>query len=71
MGKAKTRSFNKNRQKNEIFMTREVAVSKVVSEFKKNNFGSDVRNIISLFGLSAEELSEAGATYEDLKICFL
>lgn len=48
-------------------MTRESAVSKVFSIF--NNKKSDKKeadNLISLFGLTAEELSEAGVCYEDL-----
>ena len=37
-----------------------------MSYIKENNHGDEPQAIITLFGLKAEELSEAGATYEDL-----
>lgn len=49
-------------------MTREDAVSKV-SNIIKNSIlkeSGTVSNLITLFGLSAEELSEAGVPYENL-----
>ena len=46
------------------FMTRESAVKEVVRRFKNNE---DVLDLITLFGLSAEELLEGGALYEEVK----
>ena len=45
-------------------MTRESAIKEVVRRFKNNE---DVLELITLFGLSAEELLEGGALYEDVK----
>lgn len=65
MGKAKKRILHKTNSN--LFMTREGAVSKVfniVSNPRKSRMEAD--NLITLFGLTAEELSEAGVSYEDL-----
>ena len=48
-------------------MTREETVQKIVKLFSSNNFDGEVKDMISLFGITAEELSEAGATFEELK----
>ncbi len=69
MGKAKARSFHKCKKYSSMIMTREDTVKKIVRHFGSNNFDRDVKNMISLFGITAEELSEAGATYEELKAC--
>lgn len=72
MGKCKKRTLHKTNSS--YFMTRETAVNNVFNMIKdskkksKNNF--DFKNaidMISLFGISAEELSEAGVPYENLK----
>ena len=47
-------------------MTRETAVSKVFTMLSKDNKRIEADNLITLFGLTAEELSEAGVPYEDL-----
>lgn len=49
-------------------MTRESAVSKVYDMLSdsKNKNRMEADNLITLFGLTAEELSEAGVCYEDL-----
>ncbi len=67
MGKAKKRILHKTNSS--VFMTREFAVSKVNSYLSgKRNFDRiQAENLITLFGLSAEELSEAGLGYEKLK----
>ena len=54
MGKAKKRILHKTNSN--LYMTRESAVSE----------SNTVSNLITLFGLSAEELSEAGVPYENL-----
>ncbi len=66
MGKAKKRILHKSNSN--LFMTRESAVSKVFSILNnsRNNNRVEADNLITLFGLTAEELSEAGVSYEDL-----
>ena len=44
--------------------TREEAVKKAVKSLKKHDVNED---LITLFGLSSEELLEAGASYEEVK----
>lgn len=45
-------------------MSREDAISEVVKRFKHNE---DVLDLVTMFGLSAEELLEGGALYEEVK----
>jgi len=65
MGKAKKRSFHLGINQNFSTLTREDAVKETVSMLKKGNEEAD--NLITLFGLSAEELLEGGASYEEVK----
>lgn len=72
MGKCKRRTMRK--ADTSYFMTRETAVSNIFNiitdKKKKAKKGFDFKNainMISLFGISAEELSEAGVPYENLK----
>ena len=66
MGKAKKRILHKTNSN--LYMTRETAVSRVVEilENSKEYSSETASDIITLFGLSAEELSEAGLPYENL-----
>lgn len=64
MGKAKNRSFTLGKHQQLPFMTRESAIKEVVRRFKNHE---DVIELITLFGLSAEELLEGGALYEEVK----
>ena len=75
MGKCKRRTLHKT-STTSYFMTRETAVNNVFRIFnekfkesskKKNNDIKVAMDTISLFGISAEELSEAGLSYENLK----
>ena len=76
MGKCKKRTLNRSNFSSDIsFMTREKAVNNILRTITenstKNNKKSDFSfkkalNTISLFGISAEELSEAGVPYENL-----
>lgn len=66
MGKAKKRILHKTNSN--LYMTRERAVCKV-SDIIRKPIEQDVKTVpelITLFGLSAEELSEAGVPYENL-----
>lgn len=67
MGKSKKRSLHKTNSS--IFMTRETAINKVFGILSRPwcNEKIEAHNLISLFGLDAEELSEAGVDYENLK----
>ena len=48
-------------------LRREDAIFGVVRNLKYNKFDTPTRDMITMFGLSAEELSEAGASYEEIK----
>lgn len=72
MGKAKKRNFhtcikNKNGKADLLSLTRKDAITNIITRIKNNDFSPETKDIIGLFGISAEELSEAGATYEELK----
>ena len=64
MGKAKKRSFHlgKNNQINNL--SRIDAIQEVIDILKRDDDKIQAYNLITLFGFSAEELLEAGATYE-------
>lgn len=62
MGKAKKRSFQKGINDRISNLSRESAVIMAVEMLK--NCENDVYSLVTLFGLSAEELLEAGASYE-------
>lgn len=67
MGKAKKRSLHKTNSS--LYMTRESALNEVFSMISKPKREARVQalDLITLFGLSAEELSEAGVPYENIK----
>lgn len=65
MGKAKKRSFNLGINDRFSNLTREEAVIEAVKCL--NKLDSEAYNLITLFGLSAEELLEQGANYEAVK----
>ncbi|OGI19678.1 MAG: hypothetical protein A2287_03810 [Candidatus Melainabacteria bacterium RIFOXYA12_FULL_32_12] len=68
MGKCKQRL--RARAKNEKYqlkMTREEALSFVSNELCDDPSSIPARKLITLFGLKAEEMSEAGVTYEVLR----
>ena len=64
MGKAKRRSIGLGRHNQISNLSRNDAIISVVEKLSKQE---DVSELITLFGLSAEELLEAGANYEDIK----
>ena len=66
MGKSKKRSFNKAREKDITSVKRADAVTDIINSIRNNSLDSDIKNLISLFGITSEELTEAGATYEEL-----
>lgn len=50
-----------------MFFTREEALSSVLDNLSKNPSSQEAKEMITLFGLTAEELAEAGASYELLR----
>ena len=74
MGKAKKRNFHKSITADKTSsigslsaaFTRKDAIEKAITSIKSNNCGNETKDIITLFGITAEELAEAGATYEEL-----
>ena len=67
MGKCKRRTLCKASKS--YFMTREEAINNIFKAFsdKSNPEYDDAKNMITLFGITAEELSEAGLSYENLR----
>ena len=68
MGKCKRRTLHKTNTS--YFMTRETAINNVFKLLEEKTGRYNYKNAmdtIRLFGLSAEELSEAGVSYENLK----
>lgn len=68
MGKSKQRILARARNdKSMLNYTREEALAVVIEDLSSNPASISAKNMISLFGLSAEELSEGGISYEVLK----
>jgi len=68
LGKSKQRIIAK--AKNNRFplnFTRKNALARVVEDLNFNPASIDAKNMISLFGLTAEELAEGGIPYEVLR----
>lgn len=63
MGKSKSRIFRKGINDRITRLSREDAVAEAV-KFLNDNNNAEARNLITMFGLSAEEVLEAGASYE-------
>jgi len=63
MGKAKKRNLALKSNNKISNITRESAIEQIVTNIQNR---IDAINLITLFGISAEELLEAGATYEDV-----
>ena len=63
MGKSKRRILHKGQYNQISNMSRETAIMQVVENINDKSFATD---LITLFGLGAEELLEYGATYEDV-----
>ena len=47
-------------------MSRQAAINDVITDLNDENFSKTSYDKISLFGLTAEELAENGAKFEDL-----
>lgn len=66
MGKSKKRILHQGRNNQINNLKREDALKKVIKAFDAKKIDDSLKDLISLFGFSAEELLEAGARYEDV-----
>jgi len=66
MGKSKRRILHKGINNQITNLKREDALNDVVKAFNAKKINDDIKDLISLFGFSAEELLETGARYEDV-----
>lgn len=66
MGKCKRRTLNKSML--EAPLTREAAVQYIVRQVKLNDFDEKAKNLLTLFGITPEELTESGISYEEILI---
>lgn len=66
MGKSKKRILYKGINDKITNLKREDALKSVIKAFNTKKIDDDIKNLISLFGFTAEELLEAGAKYEDV-----
>ncbi len=66
MGKSKRRILHKGINDKIANLKREDALNDVVKACNAKKIDDSVKDLISLFGLSAEELLENGAQYEDV-----
>lgn len=66
MGKSKKRILHKGINNQITNIKREDALENVVKACNSKNINKSTKDLISLFGFSAEELLEGGASYEDV-----
>lgn len=66
MGKSKRRILHKGINDKLTNVKREDALSAVVKACNLKQVDANTKDLISLFGFSAEEMLEAGASYEDV-----
>lgn len=63
MGKSKSRIFRKGINDQITRLTRDDAINNVIKYLNDNEL-TNAHDLITMFGLDAEELLEAGASYE-------
>ena len=68
MGKSKKRIFNKNTDIKGSILKRSNVISTVINDIKNNKLSDETQKLITLFGITGEELSEAGASYEEISV---
>lgn len=66
MGKSKRRILHKGINDKIMNIKREDALGHVVKACNAKKVDDEIKDLISLFGFSAEEMLEAGASYEDV-----
>lgn len=65
MGKSKSRIFRKGINDQFTSMSRETAIIET-AKFLNSRYTTEAHNLITMFGLTAEEILEAGASYESV-----
>lgn len=65
MGKSKSRIFRKGIQNQLPKITREDAISEIVKFLEEQKY-NNAKDLISMFGITADEILEAGASYESV-----
>jgi len=63
MGKCKKRTLTRPVLESNI--KREDAVKQIVEKIHSNKLDTEAKKLLTLFGITPEELTEAGATYEE------
>ncbi len=66
MGKSKKRIFNKNKENISPVIKRQNVVKKIISGIKNNSLTEETKRLIGLFGITSEELTEAGISFEEM-----
>lgn len=66
MGKSKKRILHKGRNDQITNLKREDALKDVVKACNAKKIEDNIKNLITLFGFTCEELLEFGASYEDV-----
>lgn len=66
MGKCKKRTLNKPILQSSL--SRKDAINNIISKIQSNMLDEEAKNTLTLFGITPEELTEAGATYEEVLI---
>ena len=66
MSKSKKRILHRNKETAPMSCSREAAIETVTNSIRNRKFDMNAKKLLSLFGISGEELSEAGLTWEEL-----
>ncbi|MBE7704184.1 MAG: hypothetical protein E7Z90_00055 [Cyanobacteria bacterium SIG29] len=66
MGKSKKRNFHKSTDELGSILKRDDVIFDIISDIKSNKLSDKTQKLINLFGITAEELSEAGASFEEI-----
>lgn len=66
MGKCKKRTLNK--QILNMSLSRNDAIKIIIEKIHTNNLDNESKNLLTLFGITPEELTEAGASYEEVLV---
>ena len=67
MGKCKKRILNKNTDNSSTVLKRHNVISNIINNIRNNKLNDETQKLISLFGITIEELTEAGASFEEIK----
>ncbi len=68
MGKAKKRNMYKYSSGNGSILKRNEIIKKIILAIRNYSVTDEIKREISLFGVKAEELSEAGALFEEIAV---